>query len=58
MKQNPNHPEHFAHPLFPESGSSITFRSGGFFNRHYGDFCTGADSTCERLSQGDLPRPC
>jgi hypothetical protein len=21
----------------------ITFRGGGFFNRHYGDFCTGAD---------------
>jgi hypothetical protein len=27
----------------PESSRLVTPKSGGFFNRRYGDFCTGAD---------------
>ena len=31
-------------------GRSSLARDGGFFNRHYGDFCTGADKR-ERPSE-------
>src|SRR6202023_1279215 len=34
------------HLLFPESVPALVpVRGGGFFNRYYGDFCTGADTT-------------
>src|SRR5579863_3281469 len=33
------------HLLFPESVPALApVRGGGFFNRYYGDFCTGADT--------------
>src|ERR1700694_1864737 len=33
------------HLLFAESEPALTsIRGGGFFVRHYGDFCTGADT--------------
>src|ERR1700724_2874256 len=47
------------HLLFPESVPALApVRGGGFFNRYYGDFCTGADRrfTCpaEQLLMLDL----
>jgi hypothetical protein len=37
-------------PLSPESVRVRTPGSGTLFNRHYGDFCTGADITIFMLS--------
>jgi hypothetical protein len=39
-------PQHIRHLLFPESVPGLTaVRGGGFLDRHYEDFCTGAHIT-------------